>query len=108
MSFSSQDVGLGSQEIPGETGKFGLGVQNKAGQRPTEQANRVLPRECTGHSKHSSNNTRDETTYGCHQMLNIEIRLIIFFAAENGEAVYRHQKKKKHTHTHTHTQNTWN
>ena len=36
MSFSSYDVGLGSQEIPGETGKFGLGVQNKAGQRPTE------------------------------------------------------------------------
>ena len=36
-------------------------------------------------------------------MLNIEIRLIIFFAAENGEAVYRHQKKKNtHTHTHTH------
>ena len=28
-------------------------------------------------------------------MFNIEIRLIIFFAAENGEAVYKHQKKKK-------------
>ena len=27
---------LGSQEIPGVTGKFGLGVQNEAGQRPTE------------------------------------------------------------------------
>ena len=27
---------VGSQEIPGVTGKFGLGVQNKAGQRPTE------------------------------------------------------------------------
>ena len=26
----------GSQEIPGVTGKFGLGVQNKAGQRLTE------------------------------------------------------------------------
>ena len=26
----------GSQEIPGVTGKFGLGVQNKAGQKPTE------------------------------------------------------------------------
>ena len=32
---------VGSQEIPGVTGKFGLGVQNEAGQRPTEfcQAN---------------------------------------------------------------------
>ena len=36
-----------SQEIPGVTGKFGLGVQNEAGQRLT-----VLPRECTGYSKH--------------------------------------------------------
>ena len=31
---------VGSQEIPGVTGKFGLGVQNEAGQRLT-----VLPRE---------------------------------------------------------------
>ena len=27
---------VGSQEIPGETGKFGHGVQNEAGQRLTE------------------------------------------------------------------------
>ena len=27
---------VGSQEIPGATGKFGLGVQNEAGQRLTE------------------------------------------------------------------------
>ena len=27
---------IGSQEIPRVTGKFGLGVQNEAGQRPTE------------------------------------------------------------------------
>ena len=27
---------VGSQEIPGVTSKFGLGVQNEAGQRPTE------------------------------------------------------------------------
>ena len=39
---------VGSQEIPGVRGKFGLGVQNEAGQRLV----RVLPRECTGHSKH--------------------------------------------------------
>ena len=37
-----------SQGIPGITGKFGLGVQNEAGQGLTG----VLPRECTGHSKH--------------------------------------------------------
>ena len=27
---------VGSQEIPGVTGKFGLGIQNEAGQRLTE------------------------------------------------------------------------
>ena len=27
---------VGSQEIPGVTGKFGLGIQNEAGQRVTE------------------------------------------------------------------------
>ena len=27
---------MGSQEIPGVTGKFGLGVQNEAGKRLTE------------------------------------------------------------------------
>ena len=31
----------GYQEIPGVTGKFGLGVQNEAGQRLTEFANRL-------------------------------------------------------------------
>ena len=39
------NVKVGSQETPGVTDKFGLGVQNEAGQ------NRVLPRERTGHSK---------------------------------------------------------
>ena len=38
---------VGNQEIPGLTGKVGLGVQNEAGQRLT-----VLPREYTGHSIH--------------------------------------------------------
>ena len=39
---------VGSQEIPELTGKFGLGIQNEAGQRVT----RVLPKEHTGHSKY--------------------------------------------------------
>ena len=48
----------GSQEIPGITGKFGLGVQNEAG-----QANRVLPREHTDHSKHPLPKTQEKTRY---------------------------------------------
>ena len=39
---------VGSQEIPGVTGKFGLGVQNEAGQRLTEFCRKEHP----GHSKH--------------------------------------------------------
>ena len=33
---------VGSQEIPGVTGKFGLGVQNEAGQRLTEFSQNIL------------------------------------------------------------------
>ena len=49
---------VGSQETPGVIGKFGLGVQNKAGQRL-----RVLPKECTGHSKHSLPATQEKTLH---------------------------------------------
>ena len=43
----------------------------------------------------SSNNTREDSTHGHHQMVNTEIRLIIFFAAKDGEAVYSHQKQDR-------------
>ena len=49
---------VGSEEIPGVTGKFGLGVQNEAGQRLT-----VLPRKCTGHSKHPLPTTQEKTLH---------------------------------------------
>ena len=47
-----------SQEIPGVTGKFGLGVQNEAGQRLTG-----LPREHTGDSKHLLPTTQEMTLH---------------------------------------------
>ena len=53
---------VGSQEIPEVTGKFGLGVQNEAGQRLTEQ-NSVLSRERTGHSKHPLPTTQEKTLH---------------------------------------------
>ena len=51
---------VGSQEIPGVTGKFGLGVQNGAGQRLTEfcQENTLIKQTP------SSNNTREDSTHG--------------------------------------------
>ena len=38
-------------------------------------------------------NTREDSTHGHHQMVNIKLRLIIFFAAKDGEAIYSHQKQ---------------
>jgi len=49
---------VGSQEIPGVTGKFGLGVQKEAGQRLTN-----LPRKHTGHSKHPLPTTQEKTLH---------------------------------------------
>ena len=37
-------------------------------------------------------NLRDNSTHGHHQMVNIELRLIIFFAAKDGEALYSQQR----------------
>ena len=79
---------VGSQETPGVTGKFGLGIQNEAGQRLIEfcQENALVITS-------SSNNTREDSIHGHHQMVNTEIRLIIFFAAKDGEALYSQQKQ---------------
>ena len=49
---------IGSQEMPGVTGKYGFGVQNEAGQKLI-----VLPRECTGHSKHPFPTTQGKTLH---------------------------------------------
>ena len=46
----------------------------------------------TGHSKHPLPKTQD-STHGHYQMVNTEIRLIIFFAAKDGEALYSQQKE---------------
>ena len=79
---------VGSQETPGVTGKFGLGVQNEAGQMLIEfhQENILVIANSLFH------NTREDSTYGHHQMVNTEIRLIIFFATKEGEALYSQQK----------------
>ena len=54
-----------------------------------KQTNRVLPKKMHWLLQiPSSNDTREDSTHGHHQMVNTEIRLIIFFAAKDGEAVY--------------------
>ena len=78
-----------SQELPRITSKFGLGVQNEAGQRLTEfcQENTLIIAN-TFFQQYKSN-----STHGHHQMFNTEIKLNIFFAAEDGEALFSQQKQ---------------
>ena len=78
-----------SQEILGVTGRFGLGVQKEAGQRLTEfcQENALVIANTLFQY------TREDSTHGHHQVVNTRIRLIIFFAAEDGEALYSQQKQ---------------
>ena len=73
------DAKVGSQETPRVTGKFGLGIQNDSGQRLIEfcQENALVIQQ-----------PREDSTHGHHQMVNTEIRLITFFAAKDGEALY--------------------
>ena len=61
LIIGDQNIKEGSQEIIGVTGKFGLGVQNEAGQRLTREC--ILPRECIGHSKHPLPTTHEMTLH---------------------------------------------
>ena len=39
--------------------------------------------------------TTQDSIHGHHQMVNTEIRLIIFFAAKDGDALYRQQRQDR-------------
>ena len=75
---------VGSQETPGVTGKFGLGVQNEAGQRLIEL--------CQENAQVMVSTLFQLHKRRLYTWMNIEIRLIIFFAAKDGEALYSQQK----------------
>ena len=64
-----------SQEIKRTTGRFGLGVQN--------EAESFVKRTSWSSQTLFSNNTRGDSRHGNHQMGNTEIRLIMFYAAED-------------------------
>ena len=80
---------VGSQETPGVTGKFGLGVQNEAGQRLTEyfQENALV----IANTLFQQPKRRLYTWTSPDG--NIEIRLIKFFTAKDGEVLYSQQKQ---------------
>ena len=70
-------------------GKLGLGVQTEVEQRLT-----VLPRERTVHSKHPLPTPQEKTLYmDITRWSTPKSRLIIFFAAKDGEALYSQQKQ---------------
>ena len=78
-----------SQETPGVTGNLGLGIRNEAGQRLIEfcQENALVIAN-TLFQQH-----KRRLIHGHHHMVNTEIRLIIFFAAKDGEALCSQQKQ---------------
>ena len=80
---------VGSQEIPGVIGKFGLGVQYEAGQKLTEfwQENTLVIAN-TIFQQHKRRRYPWTSQTGQR-----EIELIILFAAEDGEALYSQQKQ---------------
>ena len=81
----------GSQEIPEISSKFGPRVQTEAGQKLTE----FCPENTLVIANILFQNTRDGSTCGHHQILNTEIRMMIFFAAKDGEALYSQQKQDR-------------
>ena len=48
-------------------------------------------------AKPFSNNTRDNSTHGHYQVVSTEIRLIMFFAVKNREALYSQQETRLET-----------
>ena len=90
LEFAKADTNVPSDiNLPTYSTKFGLGVQNEAGQRLTEFCKEnalIIANTLFQKLKGSS-------TQGHHQMVNTEIRLITFFAAEGGEALYSQQKQ---------------
>ena len=58
-----------------------------------------MPRERTGHTlfqqqqQQQQQQQKEQSTHGHHQMVNTEIRLIIFFAAKDRETLYSRQKQ---------------
>ena len=80
---------IGSQEIPGVTDKFGLEVQNESGQKIIEICQEyalvIVNILFQQHKRRLYTRTSPD--------VNTEIRLILFFAAKDGEALYSQHKQ---------------
>ena len=78
-----------SQETPGATGKFGLGVRNEAGQRLIEF--------CQENALVTANTLFQQHKRWLYTWISPggKIRLIRFFAAKDGEVLYSQQKQDR-------------
>ena len=88
ITAEDRNANVGSQEKSGVTGKFSLNTEWSRA-----KSNRVLPREHTGYSKHLFQQHKRRLYTWTSQMVNADIRLIIFFAAKDGEVLYNQQKQ---------------
>ena len=91
LGIQDWNAKVGSQETPGVKGKFGLGIQNKAGQKLIEfcQENALV----IANTLFQQHKRRLYTWTDV--MVNTEVRLIIFFAAKDGEALYSQIKQDR-------------
>ena len=91
--YRGLDAKVGSQETPRVISKFGLGVQNEAGQRLKEfgQENTLVIGNTLlqQHKRRLYTWTPQKTL----QMANTKIRLIILFAVKDGESLYSRQRQ---------------
>ena len=89
--MGDRNAKVGSQEIPGIIGKFGFEVQNEIGRRLIEfcQENALV----IANTLFQQHNRRLYTWH--HQMVNTKIRLIIVFAAKDGDNLYSQQKQDR-------------
>ena len=87
--IGDRNAKVGSQEILGATDKFGFGVLNKAGKRLKEfcQENALV----IANTLFQQHKKRLYTW--ASPVVDTEIRLIIFLAAKDGEALYSQQKQ---------------
>ena len=90
---------VGSQETPGVTGKYGLGVQSEAGQRLIEfyQGNALVIAN-TPFQQHKRRLYTWTSADGQHQnqtdyIYNIKLIILYFFSAKDGEGLYSQQKQ---------------
>ena len=78
---------VGSQETPGVTGEFGLGVQNEAGKRLIEfhQENALV----------TANTLFQQHKRRLYTWSSPDGQLTIFFSAKDGEILYSQQKQDR-------------